>query len=87
MDVSGLLAGLERQPSGEIVVPLQGKLDMSTQGGLAAALDQALEAGAVRVVADFSAVTICPVRSAAPGGGTGARHKRGVRMAAAAVPA
>jgi len=88
MDVSGLLAGLERQPSGEIVVPLQGKLDMSTQGGLAAALDQALEAGAVRVVADFSAVTSMSGAALLPLAVAQARaHKRGVRMAAAAVPA
>lgn len=57
MDVTNVLAGMDRDGNGRLVVRLRGALDMSTHPQLTQALNQALAVGAPIVALDLSAVT------------------------------
>ncbi len=88
MDVGSVLAGMDRDENGRLVVRLQGALDMSTQLQLTQALSQALTVGAPAVVLDFSAVTGVSGAALLPLAVAQVRSRsRGYAMEAVGVPA
>lgn len=88
MSVVKMSAGLDRQGTDDLVVRLQGRLDIATQGDLSAALEQTLTAGAGRVVVDFAAVTGLSGAALLPLALAQARARRiGMHLAVASVPA